>query len=75
LSAIALRARHDGAETLLVFRRGQKRADHRAEIVRRSIIENIEPELVTALKGDVSSVSSTSDFYFFNICQAYCRLW
>src|SRR5438128_10437554 len=47
--AVLVGARRDLAEPLLIYARGDKRADHAAIVSRFSVIQNIQPEVVPVL--------------------------
>src|SRR5213075_2915505 len=49
LTTVSVAARHDGAETQLVFARGNERADHALIIVWRAVVDYIQPEVVATL--------------------------
>src|SRR5438552_13185888 len=45
--ALGVAAHDDGAEPPLILRRSQKRADHAAIVTRLTVVQHIQPEVIT----------------------------
>ena len=55
--ALLVRMRHEGTEPLLVFLGGYKRADHPTEVVWLTVVEYVQPEIVTVDIGISNQVT------------------